>query len=292
MVSYTVLDYFLAFFQTIFKVADRYALGVFGLHTGRFFEQMMLIGIVSIGGGFMWASFGLLLGRLINLLCHFFYIKVRLNHFSFSMFLFDYKFLKRLLLPAVGFTLMPMTRAIFVQGFTVIAATVSGEMAAIFTTVRVFVFNAKQLALGVPRAIWPELSKVVGRKEIVEAIRMLRFSLVLTLVIYFVVYLICWFLGPVIFEYWTAGEITFDYQLFLVLGMSTAISCLNEVFFMFIASFNAHARFAKYSVLVAEFFYFLSLMVTTIFELDCIWFLVPLVAGEMMLVIYFIYDFN
>jgi O-antigen/teichoic acid export membrane protein len=188
-----------------------------------------------------------------------------------------------LLAPSFGFTIVPLSNALMIQGMVILSATYSGQAAAIFSATRVIIFAARQLALAGPRAVWPELTKSFSTENYESSQRLVGIAAIYMIAVFCGVILVLALCGEFIFCYLTGGKLVFDYALFGMLAICSALSSVSWMGYMIKGSTNNHGRFAIFGLLVAISIYVFSYLNRV--EIYSWRIYLPLAGGELAIAI-------
>jgi Na+-driven multidrug efflux pump len=96
----------------------------------------------------------------------------------------------------------------------------------------------------VAHSSWPEISRAFGEgnKQLVK--KMFLYGLLISTAMLFLYFSIIWSIGPVIFKYWTKGQLDFDYTIFLILTISAVAGSLWYQSYILLSSINRHLNFS------------------------------------------------
>lgn len=138
------------------------------------------------------------------------------KYFSYK-FLFadiDFKYVRHLILPSVGFLSFPLGNAIILQGYTLLVNKFFGvESVVLYNTTRTMCNFAKTLLSTVQQSVWPEYSIAYGKKDFERMRQLHRKTLKTAMMGITIIAIGLMILGPYIYAIWTKGQVIFDYQL-------------------------------------------------------------------------------
>jgi O-antigen/teichoic acid export membrane protein len=157
----------------------------------------------------------------------------------------EWKRVKELLAPAVGFMAMPLGSAISLQGFTILIGTLLGPMAVTtFSTLRTLTRFNFQILNVIGWTIWPELSAAFGAKNIPLARQLHRHAYQAGLGISLLSGAALWLIGPTLYQLWIRHAVTFDATCFHILILVTFANSLWYTSSVVPMSTNAHKGIA------------------------------------------------
>lgn len=134
--------------------------------------------------------------------------------YKFSIYDIDFKFIKKLLLPSVGFLSFPLGNAIILQGYTLLVNKFFGvDSVVLFNTTRTMCNFAKTLLSTVQQSVWPEYSIAYGKKDFVRMRLLHRKTLKTAMFGITIIAIGLLILGPYIYTIWTHNQVIFDYSL-------------------------------------------------------------------------------
>lgn len=126
----------------------------------------------------------------------------------------DFKYVRKLILPSVGFLSFPLGNAIILQGYTLLVNKFFGvESVVLYNTTRTMCNFAKTLLSTVQQSVWPEYSIAYGKKNYVRMKQLHRKTLKIAVLGMGLIALGFLVFGPLIYSIWTKGQVIFDYQL-------------------------------------------------------------------------------
>lgn len=136
--------------------------------------------------------------------------------FKFRFADMDFKFIRKLLFPSVGFLSFPLGNAIILQGYTLLVNKFFGvDSVVLFNTTRTMCNFAKTLLSTVQQSVWPEYSIAYGKKDYARMKQLHRKTMKTAILGITVIAIGLLILGPYIYEIWTDGQVMFNYKLMI-----------------------------------------------------------------------------
>ena len=176
LITYTMITLFGGLWDAAYRSTGRYAKGVIFLHTIRLFEQLiLLLMVLTLDTEILVAAITLLMCRLVGTLSIALHLAYANPKSPFGLKKSNWTTFRRLLPASLGFMLMPLGYALFIQGMTILAASFGASYAALLATTRTLTSLGRQLVSVVAHASWPELSRAFGggNKTLVKKLFML-----------------------------------------------------------------------------------------------------------------------
>jgi O-antigen/teichoic acid export membrane protein len=171
---------------------------------------------------------------------------------------------RQLAAPAFGFMALPLGSALSLQGLILVIGARLGPIAVVsFSTLRTLSRLTSQVINAVKIALWPELSRAFGARDISLARRLHRHVCQVSLTCSILGGVVLWFLGPLLYRLWIRQSVVFDASCFHVLLLVVITNSFWDTSSVVALSLNAHCRIAlTYSAAAA-------------FSLGLAWILVP-----------------
>ncbi|MFC7292948.1 lipopolysaccharide biosynthesis protein [Hirschia litorea] len=212
----------------------------------------MLMVVFFGGGGVTSAVITLLVGRILNTVLFYWFMRYRINWLYYNIDHATIGEIKRLFKPAVSAMLIPLSTAINLQGIVlVIGYVLSPAAVAIYQPVRTASRLAIQVVGIVNRATMPEIAAATAKKseETLKKIRKLNFNLVIFLLLPGgILFAIC---GADFVELWSAGQIKPDRLFVFFMALATVFHGIWYLYSNVLLATNSHVVFAKYPILCA-----------------------------------------
>jgi O-antigen/teichoic acid export membrane protein len=226
-------------FEAVFRVCDRYALGVLALNFARLAEWLgSLVGLV-MGGTLVDVGLGLLAGRLIATASTCIYQIYRYPNYRWSFRGASKAELVSMVAPGLSFLALPAANALSIQGMVILIGTMFGTPAlAVFSAYRTLSRIAFQLINMLSRVLWPEFSRRFGEKDYGTMHELCRYGTLATVVASLGGAAVLYFIGPFLLHWWTHGKIVYIPGLFNILLIVTAFSGSYQVGLILLAAVN------------------------------------------------------
>jgi len=153
---------------------------------------------------------------------------------------------KSLLLKGAVFQSFPLGHTILLQGqILVVHQTMGAASVALFSTARTLVRLISQGLEMVNHAVWPEMSKLFGQRDLNSAARLHRTSVMTALFLSAAGALSLWFAGPWLYAQWTHQMLVVNHELLLPLLITIPAGALWYTSSMVPLSCNAYDGVAK-----------------------------------------------
>ena len=136
--------------------------------------------------------------------------------YKFKLSDVDFKLVKQLIIPSVGFLSFPLGNAIILQGYTLLVNKFFGvESVVLFNTTRTMCNFAKTLLSTVQQSVWPEYSIAYGKKDFSRMRSLHRKTLIISILGMVIIAVGLLIFGPYIYTIWTHGQVEFEYKLMI-----------------------------------------------------------------------------
>lgn len=252
LILYTLVSLFSSLQEAVFKSCERYAEGIFLLHTSRFIEYIILILMLLLYDvDILYASITLLSVRSLGFLIICFYMQYTHTYLIFGVSKANIVTFKKLLPASTGFIAMPIGFSLLIQGMTIMMASISPILAAQFNVTRTITSVGRQIASVVGNSSWPELSKAYGQGNKALVTRLFLVSLKLSLFLSVGYFIVVGIFGEYIFHYLTNNTLLFNYSLLSVLALSAILGNIWTQGYVLLASQNQHIYFSFTMVVIA-----------------------------------------
>ena len=185
--------------------------------------------------------------------------------YNVSFHLFDFKYLKSIIKPSVGFMFFPAGNAILFQGLTLIVNSFLGPWALVlFNTTRTMTNFIRNLVQAVSSGIKPEFSIAYAQRNISLMKQLYHKSIKYSVIIASIA--ICGLLvgGDIIYTIWTKNQIKYDALLVLIFCMTLFINSIWEGSCITMTSTNRHFKFSLVYVIST-----VATIAVAYFTVDC-----------------------
>ncbi len=192
--------------------------------------------------------------------------------------------IKRLTTPAISALAFPLGQALNLQGARIIVGVVMGPvMVVTFASLRTLTrFIAMSLGM-INRISQPEISISYGKRDIHMMRNLYRKSCQLALWGGIFLCVLMYFSGGYIFEFWTAGKVIMDDNLFLVMLCASALQSLWTAAMVVLFATNQHSKVAIGFIFCNLFYLILSYFLLKYFGV--VEMMLALAAGEATMLI-------
>ena len=248
-----LLNIYHQIFESVFRASGKYATGVYLSNFGRLVEWVGAGAGLLFNPTFFSVALGMLIARVaFNVFSYFVCVK---NCPQFVFLLewsdFNFRILKKNVVPSLSFMAFPIGNAVGIQGMQVmIGALINPAAVAMFSILRTFARVVVQFNSMLARTMWPEFSRLYGEGDIGNFNRYLKNGIFISFVSSILVACGMYFFSDKILTLWTAGKIEFDkYQLMFLLMAGCASACW-QLPYAAISSINKHVRFSGFYLLI------------------------------------------
>ena len=198
----------------------------------------------AVGPGAAACSF--LLGSVVGFGCSWLVLHRTVPWLSFRPCRPRIATLRSLLAPGLAFLTFPLSNALSVQGLTIVVGGVLGSAAVVvFSTTRTLTRVVTQIMSSINLAIWPELSRSIGSRQMEQARLILRRAVQLSLFVSLAAAMTLIVIGPAIIRAWTHGLVDPPMPL---LGVLLLVVVANSFWFTLTTSLVATNRHARQAV--------------------------------------------
>lgn len=225
---YTFLIFKSQLLYALYRSSQNHVFWTATVYLTRLCEFCSLCLCVAMGADMLRAVICVVSVRFISIVFLTFKAKDKVLIYHIKAECTDFKLIKNLITPSLGFMLLPMVQAINIQGFVwVIAYTTSPSMAAIFNIFRTYSRGVFQVGDIARRSLWAELSIALNNPEMLKkTIPFIKKSLCIVFILSGLVALIGYMISDFMIEKWTLGRVDNDK---IVLGYLLAVSVLASV---------------------------------------------------------------
>ena len=244
-----VLDVLTGFYQALFSGAfwceGNYPRGMGIINAFSFVRFITFIVVVMLGGTPLAGAFSMLVVRVISTIVMGTSLKITLPWVEFGYKYASIQEIKKLLSPSVASILIPLGRALNIQGLRLIVGSVMGPAAVVtFATLRTLARATMQIRSMVDQVAMPEISTAYGKGDLPLARKLLLNS---TQAAFWLVGVSSVFLGVfggLIIRLWTGGQVEMDWTLYLAMLAAGVVNAFWNSAVVILAATNQHQRVA------------------------------------------------
>jgi O-antigen/teichoic acid export membrane protein len=244
MIVYVALTLPAGLINAVYRVNDRYPLGVLVYETARLVEQILVLGVVLLRGGLVDAAIALVCARIVfTILSTILMLRVtpwvRLSYDSFCR-----KRLAEMFRPAMGAMFIPLCIIAGVQGVTLaVGVLLSPSAAGGFATVRVLFRLVVQVVGTLSRASVPEFALVFARNDRAAQVRMARLTMGILAGCAAAGSVALLIAGPTMVAIWTHGKVAMPYSIYVIMVTHSFFGCIWNGLSNLITGLNRHSRY-------------------------------------------------
>jgi O-antigen/teichoic acid export membrane protein len=233
-------------FESGFRCDGNFVTGSLFGTLSRLVETGLATAMGISTGSLLWAAATYLITRAVGTIAYALLLRRKSPWLRIGLSDARLSRVKELAAPALGFVALPLANAISIQGFTLLVASALGSVAVTqFSTMRTLTRVNFQLMTVIAWAMWPELSRAFGERNVPLARALHRRAYQAGLAISMVTGSVLWFCGPMIYHLWIRNAVTFDVRCFHVLLFVTFANSLWFTSSVVPMSTNAHHRFTS-----------------------------------------------
>lgn len=241
----SLANIFSGLFDAVFRSSGQYALGVYALNIARLVEWLGSLAGLICGGSLATVAAGLLLGRLLANFALWFFVIVRFPQYRWGFAKASKQELSTMLLPAASFMALPLGNAISIQGTSLLVGSFFGPVAlAVFNSYRTMSRVAVQLVTMLSRVLWPEISKLYGRRAVSGIRSLYRWGTLATATASAATAISIYVLSPAILTWWTHGRIAQNGGLAIAFLLVTSLTGFWQVGMVVLMAVNKHQQLA------------------------------------------------
>ena len=160
--------------------------------------------------------------------------------------------LKKMIIPGLSFTLIPISNMIKNQGMvTLIGVSLGAEMIVVFSTTRILFNGIHQIIGLINNTIWAEISVAFGNKNLFLVKQIHHISCKVSLWVTIILVSIIFFIGRIIIEKWTAGQVPFNELYFNIMLLDIFIYSLWFTSSVILVATNKHNTMANMLVITS-----------------------------------------
>ena len=227
-----------------YRAGARYPLGVLFRQLGRVLEFGALVAAVLLGAGPGTAAIAFLAGSVVGYGLSLLALR-RAVPWSRGPSVPRSSTARGLLAPGLAFLAFPLANTLSVQGFIIVIGGVLGAAAVVvFATTRTLTRVVIQVLTSINLAIWPELSRSMGRGDLDHSRRIQRRAVQLSLVMALSAAVVLLVFGPAIIRAWTGGLVDPPIGLLGVLVLVSVANCAWFTLVTPLIATNRHRRLA------------------------------------------------
>ena len=244
-----VFDIFLGFYQALFTGAfwceGNYPRGMVIINTFTFFRFMTFIVVVMLGGSPFAGAFSMLVVRVISTIVMGISLKKTLPWVEFGYKNASKQVIMHLLSPSLASILIPLGRALNIQGLRLIVGIVMGPASVVtFSTLRTLARATMQIRSMVDQVAMPEISAAYGKGDPSLARKLLLNSTQAAFWLVGASSILLGIFGGVIIRMWTGGRIDMDWTLYLAMLIAGIVNAFWNSSVVVLAAINQHQRVA------------------------------------------------
>jgi O-antigen/teichoic acid export membrane protein len=231
--------------EAVYKATERYALGNALANTTRLFEWLGSLTGLWLGGDFISVALGALVPRLLCTIAMAIHCARSTPDFKWGFADATLVEIKRSAGPAISFMVFPAANALNFQGMTLVAAAVLGPAATVvFNTYRTMARVTVQATATFGHALWPEFSRLFGRRDLDALGALFRRSQWLGIALATGAGAVVYLVAPTVLQLWSKGHIDFMPRLMLVAMAYAAAAGFWHVSRVLLLSTNEHRGLA------------------------------------------------
>lgn len=226
-----------------FRCGDHNALGLAAGNAARLADALAMSGALLLGGGPLSVCGAALASRVLTLAAQALLLRRSCPWLFTPRETADLGVARRLLRPALGFLVFPLSNALALQGPLLLIGALLGPAAvAMFSALRTLARVPVQLTTMLNAAVWPEMSRAFGADDLALLRRLHRAAWGGTLLMVGPMIVLLALMGPVIARGWLGPAAPYDGAVFAALLLATAVSTVWGASFVVLAAINRHLR--------------------------------------------------
>ncbi|MFN4266255.1 MAG: lipopolysaccharide biosynthesis protein [Aquabacterium sp.] len=235
--------------EAVFRSTHRYAQGTTWANLIRLLEWVASLLGLYLTDSFVGVAMGMAMARLLGLLVLVWRCDASQHQLSWGLNQASSQELREMIKPAVSFMAFPLANALTFQGATLLVGWILGPASVTaFNAARTVSRVAVQCTAIPAHALWAEFSRLSAHTD-VSALHQLyrrgwRSGLVLSVVLSAALY----FVGPWLYQWWTAKQLSFDADLMLILLIYAAVAGVWHVPRVLLMSTNQHSGLAVWQL--------------------------------------------
>ncbi|RJP72637.1 MAG: hypothetical protein C4535_00215 [Comamonadaceae bacterium] len=235
--------------EQVFKATHRYALGTLLGNLTRLAEWAgWMLGLV-VFGTFSAVAVGGLILRVVGTLLTMAVASDGAHGMRWGLRCATRETVRQMIRPATAFMAFPLANALSFQGVTLLVGAMLGPVAvAVFSTYRTLARTAVQVTAMFSHSLWPEFSRLFGKRSIFELQQLARRSAWLSAAQVLLLSGALFAVAPWILRTWTHGQIPFDAAVFGILMAYATASGLWHVPRVLLMATNRHGGLAVWAV--------------------------------------------
>lgn len=236
--------------EAVFRSTHRYAQGTSWANVIRLFEWIASLCGLWLTDGFVGVALGMAVARFLGLILLVWRCDARQHGLSWGISRASCQELREMIKPAVSFMAFPLANALTFQGATLLVGWLLGPASVTaFNAARTVSRVAVQCTAIPAHALWAEFSRLSADTDLSALHQLYRrgwrsgvfLSVMLSAALYFV--------GPWLYQWWTARQLSFDADLMLVLLLYAAVAGGWHVPRVLLMSTNQHSGLALWQLL-------------------------------------------
>lgn len=234
-----------------FRSGDRNALGIAAGNASRLLDVLAIGAVLVLGGGPLAVCGATLASRVLSVAVQLGLLRRVCPWLFVPPVEADRGVARRLLRPALGFLIFPLSNAIALQGPLLVIGVALGPAAvAMFSALRTLARIPVQLTTMLNAAIWPEMSRAFGAGDLALLRRLHRAAWGATMLVAMPVIGLSALVGEPVTRLWLGPAAPYSAQVFGALVLATALSTIWGASFVVLAAINRHLRLSLGFLLV------------------------------------------
>lgn len=235
--------------EAAFRATERYAQGTTVANLIRLVEWLAALVGLWLSGDYAGVAFGMAMARLFGLFVLVQQCQADQHGLSWKVSGASLAEMRDMVKPALSFMAFPLANALTFQGATLLVGWVCGPAAVTaFNAARTVSRVAVQCTAIPAHALWAEFSRLYGLSNWTSLkqlyVRAFRSGLALSIGLSIVLY----WIGPWLYQWWTARQLAFDANLMSMLLIYAAVAGVWHVPRVLLMSSNQHVGLAAWQV--------------------------------------------
>jgi O-antigen/teichoic acid export membrane protein len=252
LILVALLNVFSSLVDAVFRAAGHFSFVTYMLSTGRLVEWAGGMAALLVFGTMTAVAAGCLVARIVVTALLVNLARRRHPEFTWGTRHATRREFRELLGPGLAFLALPLGNAITIQGATILVGSFFGVSAlAAFNTYRTIARLPIQLLAMLSRSMWPEMSRLFGRRDYGLLRRMYRQGTLVAVVVCGVLCIALYLGGEAIVTRWSEGKVPFVQGVFTLLLVATLANCAWQVGQVLLSATNCHQTLSAYYILTA-----------------------------------------
>lgn len=226
---------------------------------------LMTFAFVVTRASVVWLSLAICVPYILLIIVKFYDSKRYFNH-HISLFHFDWKLVKQMILPSLSFMSFPLGNTIVLQGFTLVVNKFFGaNEVVLYNTSRTMCNFIKTFLGTIQGSVWPEYSIAYGKSDYKRMRSLHKKSLHISIAFSILVGVGLLVFGPFIYKIWTHGEIQFVYPLMMGFIIALIIESVWISSSVTVMATNNHTRLGISFIVVSALSLLLAILLMKIY---------------------------